>query len=168
MNEADGEAPSKIHCRGEARNPGFEVLLQQTHVNRCLFALEHRIIYSQIATALSLPWAPSAKPRRLCSSSQNKQHLEMNPHRRQTATTRREASPAGETGGSIVGELDLGVGGSGGSGSGPDSACPSGRPTAGSAAPYPTWPRRAAAGSTASSPAWPGGAVAGAPAGASA
>ena len=62
MLEADGEAPSKIHCRGEARNPDFEVLLEQTHVNRCVFALEHRIIYSQIATALSLPCVPSVKP----------------------------------------------------------------------------------------------------------
>ena len=117
MNEADGEAPSKIHCRGEARNPGFEVLLQQTHVNRCLFVLKHHIIYSQIATALSIPCVPSVKPLSPLFFLAKQATPGDESLRRSTASTRRKASPAGKTGGSPVGEFDLEVGGSGGSGS---------------------------------------------------
>ena len=38
--EADGEAPSKMNWGGEARNPGFDMLLRQAHVSRCSFVLQ--------------------------------------------------------------------------------------------------------------------------------
>ena len=81
--EADGEAPSKMNWGGEARNPGFDMLLRQAHVSRCSFVLQ--LFTAKLPLSYLFPWAPSAKPRRLCSSpcfsSQNKQRLEMNPLR---------------------------------------------------------------------------------------
>jgi len=58
MNEAGGEEPSKIHCGGEAWNPGFAMLLHQTHVNRRSFALELALFTAK----LPLPYPFRAYP----------------------------------------------------------------------------------------------------------